>query len=266
MSKVIAVVLVFGIGVAIGRFDGGVSRAEAVAAQGGGAASCATKNGDVNGDGSIDLSDAVTILGNLFLGSPAVLVPLCSERGLPDTGQTACYSESGAGGALSCGIIFPQACPGFGQDATVKTGCPNDANRFTDHGDGTVTDNCTGLMWQKESADFNDDGNVDDLDRVTWCEALAFCASLTFAGHTDWRLPNVRELQSIVDYGEGGPINPVFRLAPDDGSLLYLTSTSYVTFPNDAWIVDFRVTPGTVSIFSKRSDNLFRAVRGEGGF
>jgi hypothetical protein len=226
-----------------------------------GGATCSSQNGDVNASGAVDLSDAVTILGNLFLGSPAVLAPLCSTRGLPDTGQTACYSGTGAGGALSCGDLFPLACPAAGQDAVVHSGCPNDANRFTDHGNGTVTDNCTGLMWQKESADVNDDGNIDDLDRVTWCEAMVFCANLTFGGHNDWRLPNVRELQSIVNYGEGGPIDPLFRLAPGDVFLLYLTSTTYATTPSAAWMVDFRATPGAVGIVSKGNDNLFRAVR-----
>jgi hypothetical protein len=149
-----------------------------------------------------------------------------------------------------------------GPDAFVSSGCPNDSSRFTDHGNGTVTDNCTGLMWQKESADVNDDGNVDDLDRVTWCEAIAFCGKLSFAGHADWRLPNVRELQSIVDYGEGGPIDPVFRLAPGDAFLLYWTSTSNAPDPASAWYVDFRVIPGSVGAVTKGNANLFRAVRG----
>lgn len=47
----------------------------------------------------------------------------------------------------------------------------------------------------------NSSGTIDDGDRQNWCEALAYCENLTFAGHDDWRLPNIRELQSIVDYG-----------------------------------------------------------------
>ncbi len=42
---------------------------------------CATKNGDVNGDDLLDMSDAVAILGNLFLGDPAKLVPICDAQG-----------------------------------------------------------------------------------------------------------------------------------------------------------------------------------------
>lgn len=63
-------------------------------------------------------------------------------------------------------------------------------NDFVDNGDGTVTDKATGLMWQQE-----DDGNTYD-----WVEALAMAYNSELAGYTDWRLPNTKELQSIVDY------------------------------------------------------------------
>ena len=63
-------------------------------------------------------------------------------------------------------------------------------NDYTDNGDGTVTDNATGLMWQQ-----NDDGNTRD-----WENALSYAEDLTLAEHDDWRLPNAKELQSIVDY------------------------------------------------------------------
>ena len=63
-------------------------------------------------------------------------------------------------------------------------------NSFADNGDGTVTDTATGLMWQQA-----DDGVARD-----WGEALAYAEDLTLAGHGDWRLPNAKELQSIVDY------------------------------------------------------------------
>lgn len=63
-------------------------------------------------------------------------------------------------------------------------------NVFIDNGDGTISDTATGLMWQMA-----DDGNTRD-----WQEAIKYAEDLELANHTDWRLPNVKELQSIVDY------------------------------------------------------------------
>ena len=79
-------------------------------------------------------------------------------------------------------------------------------NNFIDNGDGTVSDYATGLMWQKA-----DDGKARD-----WEESLAYSEDLELAGHTDWRLPNAKALQSIVDYSRSPQttnspaIDPVF--------------------------------------------------------
>ncbi|UMB54830.1 DUF1566 domain-containing protein [Lutibacter sp. A64] len=63
-------------------------------------------------------------------------------------------------------------------------------NNFIDNGDGTVSDYATGLMWQK----------VDDGVGKNWEEALTYSNNLKLGSYTDWRLPNAKELQSIVDY------------------------------------------------------------------
>ncbi len=63
-------------------------------------------------------------------------------------------------------------------------------NNFVNNGDETITDLATGLMWQQA-----DDGNA-----YNWQEALAYAENLELAGYDDWRLPNAKELQSIVDY------------------------------------------------------------------
>ena len=63
-------------------------------------------------------------------------------------------------------------------------------NSFVDNGDGTISDNATGLMWQQV-----DNGNTYD-----WENALLYCENLSLAGYDDWRLPNAKELHSIVDY------------------------------------------------------------------
>ena len=140
---------------------------------------------DMNGDGAFDaIGEALRLLTWAFLGGPAPVPPCIAggSAGLPDTGQTTCFDRVGE--AL-CTDFSPVSCPYFAEDGFFRTGCPNDANRFTDNGDGTVTDNCTGLQWQKVTADVNGDGQVQPSDQIQWCEALVFCSGLSFAGQFD---------------------------------------------------------------------------------
>ncbi len=240
MKRVLALSLAVAVGMLLGRmFDGVGGTAEAGGAQGGGAGVAAS--GDVNGDGAINLSDASYLLNWLFSGGPEPAP--CSlggeAAGLPDTGQTACYGfvENEGWVEVACD---DETCAG--QDGAHATGCPIDgpdgSGRFVDNGDGTVTDTCTGLMWQQDTADVTGDGIVsfESGDYLPWCEALAYCEELSFADHDDWRLPNVRELQSIVDYGRFNPaIDPVFGAL----SSWYWSSTSSAGSPGRAWHVLF---------------------------
>jgi len=83
-------------------------------------------------------------------------------------------------------------------------------NQFVDNGDGTISDLSTGLMWQ-----LSDDGHIRN-----WSEALTYVETLELAEYDDWRLPNIKELQSIVDYSKslqttGTPaIDNLFKLTP----------------------------------------------------
>src|SRR3990172_1186612 len=80
-------------------------------------------------------------------------------------------------------------------------------NEYVDNGDGTITDKATGLMWMR-----NDGG-----EEVSWENALSYAEGLEYAGYSDWRLPNAKELQSIVDYTrspattDSAAIDPVFN-------------------------------------------------------
>src|SRR5919197_1060292 len=119
---------------------------------------------------------------------------------LPATGQTTCWNSNGT-------VI---SCPGTGQDGNLRKGA---ALSYTDNGDGTITDNDTGLVWEKLSMD----GSVHDVSNTyTWDNAfsvhVAMLNSTNFAGHTDWRLPNVKELESIVNYQNVAPfVSPAFN-------------------------------------------------------
>ncbi len=79
------------------------------------------------------------------------------------------------------------------------------AGGYTDNGDGTVTDTSTGLMWQQAGSS----------NSMTWEQALAYCEGLNLGGYTDWRLPTIKELYSLVDYTRYDPaINSVYFPRP----------------------------------------------------
>jgi hypothetical protein len=248
MRGFFTIALTLGFGVLIGWSIKSIPSAaapEAAAAGGrggGGGLPCATSSGDVNGDGDTGgITDALALLTHNFLGDPPELAPLCASgdpAGLPETGQRECYDL-----VEGVDVQVPCETANFkGQDAAYSTGCPIDgpdgSGRFADNGDGTVTDNCTGLMWQKDTADVNGNGQSTAQDDTFWFDALAYCENLNFAGHDDWRLPNVRELQSLVDYGRFNPsVDPVFGvLSP----YYYWSSTSVARFIADAWTVGFQ--------------------------
>jgi len=104
---------------------------------------------------------------------------------------------------------------------------------FVDNGDGTVTDTSTGLMWQKDTAR---DGQ-GSIVSITWQEALSYCESLSLAEHTDWRLPSIKELRSIVDYCMYAPsIAPVFN---ETFASEYWSSTTDASISDAAWAINF---------------------------
>jgi hypothetical protein len=92
-------------------------------------------------------------------------------------------------------------------------------NDFADNGDGTVTDHATGLMWAQD--DSGDGVNTGPRSGMTWEDALAWVEQMNdqnYLGHNDWRLPNAKEMQSIVDYTRSpdttgsAAIDPVFNI------------------------------------------------------
>ena len=110
-----------------------------------------------------------------------------------------------------------------GDDGDLEHGAMWPNPRFTDNGDDTITDNLTGLMWLKDAnciaswyPGFDDDNTAGD-GKVRWQHALAFVAGINDGSYSscggtqpynDWRLPNLREIHSLIHYGFNSPAVP----------------------------------------------------------
>ena len=143
---------------------------------------------------------------------------------------------------------------GPGDDGALQKGQPWPNPRFTDNGDGTVTDNLTGLMWLKDAnsllthypevdQDAYQDGNI------SWQQALDFIDGinngtypLCAAGHNDWRLPNRNEIYSLVDFSRTSPPylppgHPFENVVDSRGRAQHFwTSTTYPIGKSFSWM------------------------------
>ncbi len=146
-------------------------------------------------------------------------------------------------------------------------------SRYTDHGNGTVTDRITGLMWKQCSEGQSSIASPCDTGSTatyTWQQALQQAETINsdggFAGSTDWRLPNRNELNSLLERQCFSPaINS--NLFPNTGSVYYWTSSPYAsrstaTFKNYAW----RVHLGSGQIPRGSLSSTYRARLVRGGF
>jgi len=122
---------------------------------------------------------------------------------------------------------------------------------FRDNANGTVTDTGTGLRWQQG------EGGL-----MTWPNALSYCNGLGLGGYSDWRLPNVKELESLIDFTSYGPaINTTFF--PDAQPLIYLSSTTTAFATNSALDVSFY--DGLIDGFNSKAESGYvRCVRAGG--
>ena len=177
------------------------------------------------------------------------------KSALPDTGQEKLYfanddSDYNASNSTTC-------------DRTSSGDDPS----FTDNGDGTITDNCTNLEWKKcLEPDISTTDCAGIHSNYSWKSAMARCEGLNFAGHTNWRLPNINELLSIVNYQKndiGVPddpndpaVNKIFFPYTIGGNW---SSTTLVSDAEKAWYVNFIV--GNINVEDKTHITYIRCVR-----
>ena len=151
---------------------------------------------------------------------------------LPETGQTTCYDTNG-------NVI---TCTGTGQDGDIKAGVAWPSPRFTVSADGyCITDDLTGLMWVR---------SPDSVTR-TWQQALDYANGLSLCGYTDWRLPNVNELESLVNAEQSNSATWLNTQGFSNvQSYVYWSSTSHANYTNIAWTVN--IWNGTVGIIENK--------------
>lgn len=133
-----------------------------------------------------------------------------SEVKLPDTSQVVSTTTT------------------FGEDSDYTTTPSANPQSFTDNGDGTITDNVTGLMWQKA-----------DAGEMTWENAVNNAGTVTTGGYSDWRLPNPHELMSLFNYETGNPAMNATYFPPASPSAEYWWSRDvFGTSTTNVWCVN----------------------------
>lgn len=155
---------------------------------------------------------------------------------LPRTGQTTCYNSEGS-------IIN---CANTGQDGDRQIGVVLPSPRFIDNKNGTVTDTLTGLIWLK-NADCTDtvdgivraDGLLDWQSALTWSNNLAHgkCGLSDKSAVGDWRLPNIHELRSLIDYSRHDPALPEDHPFSNVQPVWYWSSTTNPVYTSGAYNV-----------------------------
>ncbi len=218
--------------------------------------------GDVNESGTVSAPDALTVLQaavGLDVTPRCPVTAIGSSAEVLRTGQTTCHDTAGT----------TIDCAGTGQDADFNYGV---SPILVDNGDGTIADEGTGLVWEKLDAA---PAGLHAQDAFgNWGQAFEKIAALnaaSFAGHADWRLPNVRELQTLIRFGTFLPAVPAAFNADCGGSCtvttcsctpsnVFWTSTSSADDPAEAWFVDFY--DGFAGPTPKSGFGITRAVRG----
>ena len=172
-------------------------------------------------------------------------------------------------------LLSTVGTPALATAATCTAGIPNPSviettptADFVDHGDGTVTHTKTGLMWKQCVEGLSGAGCATGAATLMlWSNALnaantanAANGGLGFANHTDWRLPNAKELQSIVESCGNSPSVNQTAFPATPATQYFWSSTSVVSLPGYAWAVTFNTGAAIDSI--KGNSEFVRLVRG----
>lgn len=162
---------------------------------------------------------------------------------------------------LSHGALAEAACSAANPNANLPESTPT--GDLIDNGDGTVTHTKTGLMWKQCSEGQSGAACATGTAReMTWKFALQAASTSVFAGHDDWRLPNIRELASIRELCGYNPSINLARFPATRAGIFdsYWTASSYVLIPDQAWRISFAY--GETFQYIKSAIGHVRLVRG----
>ena len=179
------------------------------------------------------------------------------------TGANTCYDEAGT----------VRACAGTGEDGEHQLGATASPRFIATDGGETQLDNLTGLTWLTKANCINTDYSSFDQDdtvgdaMVTWQHAFDFVTGMNAgtysdcsAGHADWRLPNIKELQTLIDFSNVAPALPTDHAFTGVQSDVYWSSSSSVYYPHYAWHV--YLSYGYVGVTRKLYTGSVWPVRG----
>ncbi len=152
--------------------------------------------------------------GGCYAGATAATTTSSSAQyTVVDTNQTTCYDASGA--TVACNSS------NYSYDAQF----PGNAPSYTATSSTVVTDNNTGLMWT-QSSDLNGDGVVNYSDKKYQNDAVTYCENLELGGYSDWRLPDVKTLYSLIEFS-GKDASVVDQTSYNTSLLTLFIDTSY---------------------------------------
>ena len=184
----------------------------------------------ISADGGIES----TAVGFIFPdGTVQATAAVAGSAPVEDTGQQTCYDPTGS-------TTDTVPCAGTGQDGELQRGVTWPTPRFTDNLNGTVTDNLTGLIWLQDANCASFFAPIDFENALGEANGLSqgFCGLTDGSSAGDWRLPNIKELLSLVDYAQSGLALPSGHPFVSVQPSFYWSSSSFVSDPATAWGVD----------------------------
>ncbi|TAG48818.1 MAG: DUF1566 domain-containing protein [Betaproteobacteria bacterium] len=192
-------------------------------------------------------------------------VPTLRAAGFAATCFMATARRALCGGAVAIVVLLFGLAQAHAQTCVNNLPASNPTSAYTVHGNGTVTDTRSGLMWKvcTEGKTWGAGSCSGPATTHNWAAALALAEGTVYAGQNDWRLPNVKELRSLV---EECAVNPAINTAifPSTDSSLLWSGSPFANNSSYAWVVGFNY--GFASIGNRIGAVQVRLVRGGQSF